>query len=745
MAKAASATFIVVSNRLPVNVSRQNGRLVFAPSSGGLATAMSSLREKVGDMVWIGWPGIASDDLSAAEKRQITQQLARYGCYPVFLSAQQVHNFYEGYANDTLWPLFHYFKSKAKYSVDYWQAYQAVNEVFRLATTRLAAPNATIWVHDYQLMLLPASLRARLPAARIGFFLHIPFPSFELYRLLPNRKDLLRGLLGADLVGFHVYDYAQHFISSARRVLGYESDHGTIVTPGRTVKADVFPIGIDYDKFVAALSSEDVQHELHVLEDRYPNQRVILSVDRLDYSKGIAQRLHAYETFLRTYPQWHKKVTLVMIAVPSRTEVHTYQELRDEIEQAVSRINGMYGTLDWAPIAYQFQNLPFPDIVALYARADVALVTPLRDGMNLVAKEFVACKQKRPGVLILSEMAGAADELLEALQVNPNNNEAIVEALRKALVMPKTQQRRRLLSMQKRIKSYTVQHWAADFVRQLTHASRTHTIHRAKRLDDAIQQQLCSEFHTAKRRLLILDYDGTLQKFTTSPLASASMPSRPLKRILGELLTVPGVDIVIISGRSREALDSWFGKTKLTLVAEHGALVKYKGEWYQREAAFRTHKKKVIEIMERYAERTPGSRVEEKEFGVVWHYRGAPPELAYARSANLRHELRNVLAHTDVGVFGGSKIVEVKSQNITKGNAVTELLAYGPYDFILCAGDDYTDEDMFAALPEGAHSIKVGLGATHAQFQLETVDDVLRLLKQLRQQPKHRQKPHKPS
>lgn len=732
MNKPNPSRFIVVSNRLPVSVSKNHGKLEFSASSGGLATAMSSLKDQVGDMLWIGWPGISSDELTAVDKRLITKKLKEYSCSPVFLTAKQVHNFYEGYSNDTLWPLFHYFKSKAQYSDEYWAAYQDVNTAFRRAVVNQADPEATIWVHDYQLLLLPQEIRSKLPKSKIGFFMHIPFPSFEIFRSLPQRKDVLLGMLGADLIGFHIYDYAQYFLSSVRRVLGHDNHHGNIALPKRTVTVDAFPIGIDYEKYVAAVKSQEIKDQVKALDERYKNQKIILSVDRLDYSKGIAQRLQAYDSFLKQYPKWHKKITLVMVAVPSRTEVVSYKQLRDEIEQTVSRINGTYGTFDWAPISYQFQNLPFKDIVALYAKADVALVTPLRDGMNLVAKEYVTAKQKRTGVLILSEMTGAADELMESLRVNPNDKQALVNALRKALKMPKTEQKQRLLSMQNRIKNYSVQHWAADFVTELAAASGAHVIHGVKQLDEAHQEQLVTEYKNAKRRLLLLDYDGTLQHFTTSPLPNRSAPSKALTTLLSNLSTKPNTDVAIVSGRTRAALDSWFKKTNLTLVAEHGIWVKYSGEWYQRDAVFREHKQQIIDIMQRYAERTPGSFVEEKDFAVVWHFRAAPPELAYARSASLKHELRNTLADSNVGVFSGNKVIEVKPSNVTKGVAASELLSQKSYDFILCAGDDYTDEDMFSALPEEAYTIKVGLGTTHARYQIESVDEVRRLLGRLK-------------
>lgn len=723
--------FIIVSNRLPVSVSKVDGKITFSPSSGGLATAMSSLDIDTNKQLWIGWPGISSDELTASEKTFITRKLRSYGCAPVFLTDDQVKNFYEGYANDTLWPLFHYFQSFANFDQGYWSAYKAVNILFARTVAKYAHQRATIWIHDYHLMLLPQLVRTSLPKSTIGFFLHIPFPSFEIFRLLPNRKDILEGLLGADLVGFHTYDYARHFMSSVLRTLGYESSHGAITLDDRTVTADAFPIGIDYQKFTEALHEPSTKDELSVLDRHYDGQRIILSVDRLDYSKGIPNRLRAFEEFLEQNPKYRKKVTLVIIAVPSRTEVQTYKDLRDSIEQTVSRINGTYATVDWTPISYQFKNIPFEQLVALYIKADAALVTPLRDGMNLVAKEYVACKQEQPGVLILSELTGAADELQESIRINPNDTPAIVAAIKQALTMPKREQVLRMRAMQGRISQYTVQRWASDFMEQLAASKSLQAGRGDKMLHAADKETLVEAYHAAKRRAFFLDYDGTLTHFVSSPDPKKAAPSRTLRKLLQNLASKPNTEVCIISGRTREALESWFGKLPITLVAEHGSWVKQHGEWAQGLFSFQEHKRMLKPVMERYAERTPGAHIEEKNFALVWHYRNVPPELAYARNASLKHELNTLLAGSEVGVYSGSKIIEVKPRAIRKSTIVAELLAGNPADFILCAGDDYTDEDMFEELGDSAYTIKVGLKETRAAHQVQSVEKLRELLKSL--------------
>lgn len=714
--------FIVVSNRLPVSVSRQDGKLVFHSSSGGLATAMSSLN--VSNQIWVGWPGIASDDLTSAEKSQITRELQKYGCAPVFLTAADIADFYEGYANDTLWPLFHYFPSFAQYRSSYWRSYRSVNQKFLRAIKKVADESPTVWIQDYQLMLLPSSVRTALPQAKIGFFLHIPFPSYEIFRLLPERKAIIEGLMGADLLGFHIYDYARHFISSRNRILGTSSEQGFIEYQGRRVKVDVFPIGIDYEKFRETLSSKETHSEIARLDDRYRSQRLILSVDRLDYSKGIMKRLEAYELLLTEHPELRQTVTLMMVAVPSRTEVETYKHLRDEIEIAVSRINGLYGTTDWAPINYQFQNLQFTQVVALYAKAEVALVTPLRDGMNLVAKEYIASKRNRKGVLILSEMAGAADELSDAILVNPNDVPLLATAIYRALTMPKAEQIRRQKSMQARISDYTVQKWGADFIEQLELARTSHHGALRKRLTKENTDEIIKSFITSRKRLVILDYDGTLHHFSNNISPAASKPSLRLKAQLKHISEQTGTHLAIISGRPRATLDEWFrGLPKLMLVAEHGAWIKRDGAWHKNAVDY--DKSGILDTMRSYAVRTAGAVIEEKDFAVVWHYRRVNPELAYIRNNNLRRDLRDVTRDTDLVVNNGNKIIEVKPQSVDKGVVAAQLAEKYAADFVFCAGDDYTDEAMFASLPHDTYTIKVGLGETKARYQVGRLERIL--------------------
>lgn len=722
--------FIIVSNRLPVSVSKVDGKLVYSPSYGGLAIAMSSVSG--GERLWIGWPGIYSDDLTSAEKSAITRKLKRDGCYPVFLSKAQINKFYSGYANDTLWPLFHYFQSYANYDKDYWDAYKEVNKIYQKAVAKHAAPNASVWIHDYHLMLLPQLLRKVLPKASIGFFLHIPFPSYEIFRLLPNRREILQGLLGSDLIGFHTYDYARHFLSSVLRILGIENNNGSIIMDERVIRVDAFPIGIDYRRYADALQDETTRQEVDRLKEHYKGKKVILSAgDRLDYSKGILKRLEAFEQFLRQYPSYHKKVILAVIVAPSRTDVEAYKDLKDTLERTIARINGTFSTEDWTPITYQAKVMPLEELIPKFIAADVALVTPLRDGMNIVAKEYVAVKQNIPGVLILSEMAGAVDEMPEAIRINPNDIDAIVCGIKEALKMPKKEQLEKIRSMQRRLSRYTVQRWAHDFMEQMDASKQTQSRRSDKMLSDEQEAKLLRQFKKAKKRLLLLDYDGTLRGFVSTHDSRQGAPPKALLRLIRSLTALPNTKVCIISGRPRDVLEAWFDGLPVVLAAEHGAWVKHDGEWSQQQESMHEHKKTIMPILEHYAERTPGALIEQKDFALVWHYRNVPTELAHARNANLRSELTRLLANTDVGIHNGAKIIEIKPRNVHKGVVAEDLAAMYPSDFILCIGDDYTDEDMFRALPENAYSIKVGLGDTSARSQVVSVSKVLQLLQKL--------------
>ena len=720
---------IIVSNRLPISVTKRANDLRFQPSVGGLATGLSSFCESHQSR-WIGWPGIATDKISERQKQQTSSKLKEQNCHPVFLSAKNIQNFYRGFCNKTIWPLFHYFPLYTVYEKRYWQAYTQVNEAFCDAVLKIAEPDDCIWVHDYQLMLLPELIRRQLPNAQIGFFLHIPFPSFELFRLLPWRKRILNGLLGANLIGFHTHDYVRHFLSSTARIVGAEHSMGALTIGDKVVKVDVFPMGIDYDKYSSSAEDARVKKRLTAIRKKVNERKIILSIDRLDYTKGIVQRLEAFDLFLLQNPEYKGKVTLILVAVPSRTGVEDYMELRNRLEGLVGRINGEHGTIGWVPVWYLYRFIPFERLVALYKTADVALVTPLRDGMNLIAKEFIATKTDGRGVLILSEMAGAASELGEAIVVNANNKQEIVDAIKEALEMPIEEQIERNRLMQKRLSRYTVTRWAHDFMESLSEAKRLQQKLSVCKLTKQIRERLINEYGKSSKRLFLLDYDGTLVGFAGRPEKAG--PDKELFALLQALAAGPKNEVVIISGRDKATLNRWLGNLNASLIAEHGAWIKERdGDWRVIEPLRNDWKDTIRPILELYTDRTPGSSVEEKDFSLVWHFRKSDPELAYLRTQELKDAILSLTANLDIGVFEGSKILEVKNIGINKGHAVKLWISRQKWDFILAAGDDYTDEDLFAVLPESAYSFRVRYGISKARFNLGSVDELRLLIEEL--------------
>ena len=454
---------ILVSNRLPLSITKRKGKLNFKPSVGGLATGLSSLYKRKNGL-WVGWPGLA---LKGEEREVARTRLESERCHPVFLTQQEIEHYYHGFCNKTIWPLFHYFTQYVVYSKEFWGSYKKVNEKFRDAVLEVLKREDVIWVHDYHLMLLPKLLREEAPEACIGFFLHIPFPSYEVFRLLPWRKELLLGMLGADLIGFHTYDYAQHFLNSVRRILGYEHTLGQINTEERVVKVDAFPMGIDYERFSSAVNDPAVQREVRKVRRHVGDRKTILSLDRMDYTKGILERLEAIELMLEKHKELQGNFTFIQISAPSRTKVHAYQQMREGIEQMVGRITGRFGGKGGAPVDYRYQGYPQEDLVAFYRAADLALVTPLRDGMNLVAKEYAASRVDGDGALVLSRFAGAYGELRGAIAVNPYDIESMADSIYQAITLDPEERRERMQRMRRTVSRNDIYWWLERFLREV--------------------------------------------------------------------------------------------------------------------------------------------------------------------------------------------------------------------------------------------------------------------------------------
>ena len=461
-ARPRSGRLLIVSNRLPVTVIDGPTGPEVRRSVGGLATGLRGPHERAGGL-WIGWPGRRLDELPTDDRVALERRMRDLRVVPVALSDDEVEGFYERVSNAVLWPLFHDRLDRLPLHITGWEEYERVNERYADAVVEHYRPGDSIWVHDYQLLRLPALLRERLPAARIGFFLHIPFPNPEIFFALARRRWLVEGMLGADLIGFHTARYRGHFTAALRRLLGieaagsFELEYGT-----RRVRLGVFPMGVAAAEIASRANERDVSAKSIAL--RSGPQRLMLGVDRLDYSKGLPRRLLALERLLAEHAEWRERVRLVQVAVPSRGTVAAYRKVRDEVDRLVGRINGEFGTPTWQPIQYIFRSLPQHELLSLYRAADVMLVTPVRDGMNLVAKEFVASRTDEDGVLVLSEFAGAADELVEAVLVNPYDVDGLAERMHEALTMPGAERRRRMHALRAGVFAHDVHHWVEAFL-----------------------------------------------------------------------------------------------------------------------------------------------------------------------------------------------------------------------------------------------------------------------------------------
>ncbi len=725
---------IIVSNRLPVNITKDNKtkQNILHKSSGGLITSIGAYTEKMTELsyLWVGWPGITTTNKS--EQEEILNQLQNIHCYPVFLTEKEMDKFYLGFCNRTIWPLFHYFPTITSFEKEHFDVYKSVNQKFAKALSNIINPEEDIvWIHDYHLMLLPNIIRQNYPSIPIGFFLHIPFPAYEVFQLLPSkwRVELIEGLLGSDLIGFHTHEYTDNFLRAALRFLNLENNLGIINNKGRLVKIGTHPISIDYLKFSNSTKIETVISKTDEIKKQFYLQKIIFSVDRLDYTKGILNRLLGFEYFLENNPHWREGITLVIVVVPSRIGVYHYQQMKKQIDETIGRINGKFSTVKWTPIVYKYGSLDFETLVSFYNASDIMLVTPLRDGMNLVAKEYIASKQDKNGVLILSEMAGSAKELLEAIIINPNSIEEIGESIKIALDMPKEEKMERIKNMQERISRYNVFRWVSDYLNELNKITLLQKQMESQFINQEIENQIIDQYKKTQKRLIMLDYDGTLIEFTNTPKTAG--PTKELIHLL-HLLIQKNNHVAIISGRDKETLQNWFENLSISLVAEHGAFFKlFNTNWKLYQNNIDTSwKNAILNILKLYIDRLPGAFIEEKTFSIVFHYRNTDPETQAMLIPELNGHLQNFISNTKLVVNKGSKILEIKPANIGK-NCVAEIFDLKSYDFILAIGDDYTDEDMFKVLPHEAITIKVGEISTLAKYNIKSPQQVIKLLEKL--------------
>jgi len=718
----AEGRVLIVSNRLPLTVRESPDGVEVVPSDGGLASGLRGYYQSA-SATWIGWPGPLSAAASRATRRSLETQ---HNLRLVELEPDDVEAYYDGFSNAVIWPLFHYLLDRIPLRSQNWDAYRRVNQRFADAVLDELQPGDAVWVHDYHLMLVPGLVRERRPDARIGFFLHIPFPAPEVFRILPWRRELLMGVLGADLVGFHTVSYARHFAAAVRAQCGLDAAHDRVRVDGRTVRFGHFPMGPDAEQFERLAHSPQVREETARIREDSRGRFLFLGVDRLDYTKGIPRRLVAFERLLQRNPGLRDKVRLIQLAVPSRAGIQEYDSFRQQVEELVGRINGAVGTLDSVPIHYLHRTVTPEQLTALYCAADAMLVTPLRDGMNLVAKEFIASRTDEDGVLLLSEFAGAAEELGEAVIVNPYDENGMADSMAHAMAMGQAERKARMRALRRRVLARHVNDWARGFLAAVDEAaeSRGHP----ERLTDPHEiEGLMRRFTSAARVALVLDYDGTLVGLREMPELAA--PDASLLGLLTVLSTT--CDVHLASGRPRDVVDRWFGSLPISLWAEHGLWHRATpGQPWQKRAEVSTEWMPEIRArMEEFVARAPGAPLEEKTASLVWHYRLVEPGTGAMQAEALKRDLEQRLAGRPLEVIEGHKVIEVRQTAVDKGTVVREVAAQAPPGALLVAiGDDRTDEDMFAALPPGGVAIRVGAGDSSAPFRLDSPTAVRALL-----------------
>ncbi len=470
---------IIVSNRLPLILKKtEDGKIEVEKGAGGLVTAMAPiLKNRNG--TWVGWPGyVQESDMDDTMLPEIQKAVSGYSVKPVMLNSDELKKFYEGFSNSIIWPLFHGFIGKCLFLPEYWASYQAVNKKFALTVYQNADDPDFIWVHDYQLILVGAQLQKFHKRTPIGFFLHIPFPPIDTFIRCPWRFELLSAMLEYDIIGFHTILSKRNFIGCIKKIIqdaqidakkAFDETVSELRFNNRVIRIGVFPISIDYNEFFLHAWDSDVYKRSKEIRNNAPgtklDTKILLGVDRLDYTKGIPERLKAFKRFLTRFPEFHKKVHFIQLVVPSRREITAYADLKLKIEQLVGEINGLFSTNDWLPVQYMFRNLERNELISLYRACEIALVTPLKDGMNLIAKEYCACNIDEKGVLILSEFAGAAHQFYQdAVLVNPYDIEGTASAIYMALNMPLEEKSQRMRNLRENVKNKDIFWWLNSFL-----------------------------------------------------------------------------------------------------------------------------------------------------------------------------------------------------------------------------------------------------------------------------------------
>lgn len=776
---------IIVANMLPLQAQRDHktGKWRFTLDEDSLLLQMKDGFSPETEVVYVGSLKV---EIESKEQEEVAQRLLdEFKCVPTFLPQDVQRKFYYGFCKQQLWPLFHYMLPMCpdhgeRFDRQLWQAYVSANKTFADKVMEVVnLEDDFVWIHDYHLMVLPTFLRKRYNRIKLGFFLHSPFPSSEIYRTLPVRDEILKGLLNSDLIGFHTFDYARHFLSCCSRMLGldYESKRGHIGLDyfGRTVYIKILPVGIHMGRLKSVMHLSTTSNKVKELQEQFKDKKVILGVDDMDIFKGISLKLLAFEQLLQQHPQMDRKLVLVQIVNPARSSGKDVQEAQKETYTVANKMNEVYGSSDYKPIVLIDRPVPRYEKTAYYAMADCCIVNAVRDGMNLVPYKYIVCRQgsssmdaamgikqdsPRTSMLVVSEFIGCSPSLSGAIRVNPWDIDAVGEAMYTAVAMSEAEKQLRHEKHYRYVNTHDIAYWARSFMQDLERACKEHydkrcwgiglglgfrVISLSPNFRKLSVEHIVSVYKRTSRRAIFLDYDGTIVSQSTM----VRSPSSEVVNVLKSLCADPNNTVFIVSGRGRASLNDWLAPCeKLGLAAEHGYFTRWdKNSEWEALASDIGWKEIVEPIMKLYTEATDGSSVETKESALVWHHQDADPDFGSCQAKELMNHLENVLANEPAVVRRGHHIVEVKPQGVTKGLVAEKVLSQmvdngkAP-DFVLCIGDDRSDEDMFESISNTISSSSlpsipefflctVGQKPSKAKYYLDDTSDVVRLLRGL--------------
>lgn len=728
---------IIVSNRLPISFSKNHDGWSFKKSSGGLVTGLKGIEHP---FIWVGWLG---DEIQIADQPEVleTLKLQHPDLRPVFLSKIEEKDYYSGFSNSILWPLFQYQceKSGKHYNDldELYKSYCQVNEKFSKVVLENYEEGDLVWVHDYQLFLVPKILRSHEQNMKIGFFLHIPFPSSEIYRILPVSKEILEGILSSNLIGFHTHDYVRHFLNSCTQIFGTSTSLSGFLHEKSFVSINAYPIGISPNQFQSVMKEEKTIDKILKFKEQFKNRKIILGIDRLDYTKGIDLKLNIYRKFLDSYQE---RPILIQIGVPTRENIDAYSSLKDEVNRLVGEINSVYGSLDYNPILYLNQSVDMNTLCALYSIADICFITSIRDGMNLVALEYIICQDEAikyredHGVLLLSEFAGASRSLNGSIIINPYDQCLCSKKILSTLYMDKEEKSIRHQHNFDIVVNNTAQDWCTKFIHDLEKSSNQDyfPVSTLPILNYSILQK---SLFDSQKRLFILDYDGTLVNLNRDPLLA--LPSQRLKKILNRLLKNPKNNVIILSGRSKDNLTEIFKDVpEIGLSSEHGFIHKdtRSNEWnslYEFKVE-NTWKDMTLEILESFCKRTFGAFIEENPNSIVFNYRNCEESFGDFQANELKLYMKQTFTVVPMDIIDGKKIIEFRPMGVSKGYSTHKLISKYTPDFILCAGDDKTDEESFEQVNKEKNGISCVIGneshVSKARYHTKNVKSFLSLL-----------------